>query len=283
MPSRAAQRSAQARSIRCCPMSMAEVPRAMGAPRRVLPGREPSREPPSRRASTGHPGCRTSAVLYWLEHRRRETVTDPLAVEGHFAFGESWKSFVNVVNANRIARAEAGMRRLFPDGDLRGVRFLDVGCGSGLSSLAAARSGAAQVHGVDIDPASVEAARSLLGRHLPPGAWSARIASVFDLDPARDGLFDVVYSWGVLHHTGAMWRAVESAAALVRPGGLLAVALYRKTALCEFWRREKALYARAPAAVQAGPPALYKAPFVAVVAAPPRNPPPVIPAPRGRG
>lgn len=187
-------------------------------------------------------------------------MTDPLAVEGHFAFGENWKSFVNVVDANRIARAEAGMRRLFPDGDLRGARFLDVGCGSGLSSLAAARSGAAQVHGVDIDPASVEAARSLLGRHLPPGAWSARIASVFDLDPARDGLFDVVYSWGVLHHTGAMWRAVESAAALVRPGGLLAVALYRKTALCEFWRREKALYARAGRR-PGGPPGALQGPL----------------------
>ena len=147
---------------------------------------------------------------------------NPLAAEGHFAFGENWKSFVNVVDASRIARAEAGMRRLFPDGELRGARFLDIGCGSGLSSLAAARLGAAQVHGVDIDPASVEAARTLLGRYLQPEVWSARVASVLELDPARDGPFDVVYSWGVLHHTGAMWRAVEAPAGLVRPGGLLA-------------------------------------------------------------
>ena len=196
-------------------------------------------------------------------------MADPLAAEGHFAFGENWKSFVNVVDAGRIARAEAGMRRLFPDGELRGARFLDIGCGSGLSSLAAAGLGAAQVHGVDIDPASVEAARTLLGRHLPPGVLVGPGGERVRARP-RSGTacFDAVYSWGVLHHTGAMWRAVESAAALVRPGGgPFAVALYRKTALCGFWRREKALYARAPAPVQAVLRALYKAHFVAVTAA----------------
>ncbi len=125
----------------------------------------------------------------------------------------------------------------------------------------------------DIDPASVEAARALLARLGPPEVWSVRVGSVFDLSPGRDGLFDVVYGWGVLHHTGAMWRAVGGAASLVRPGGLLALALYRRTLLCGFWRREKAFYSRAPAApVQAVVRALYKGWFLAVNAAAGRDP-----------
>jgi 2-polyprenyl-6-hydroxyphenyl methylase/3-demethylubiquinone-9 3-methyltransferase len=199
-------------------------------------------------------------------------MTDPLSVEPHFAFGENWKSFVSIVDTDRVRWAQDGMRRLFPDEELSGARFLDIGCGSGLSSLAAARLGVVRIEAVDIDADSVEATRTLLVRQLPPETWSARVASVFDLVPEREGLFDVVYSWGVLHHTGAMWRAVEAASSLVRPGGLLAIALYRKTALCGFWRQEKALYSRAPAPVQAVLRGLYKAHFFAVTAATGRNP-----------
>jgi 2-polyprenyl-6-hydroxyphenyl methylase/3-demethylubiquinone-9 3-methyltransferase len=199
-------------------------------------------------------------------------MADPLSVDSHFDFGENWKSFARIVNAGRISQAEVGMRRLFPSGELSGARFLDVGCGSGLSSLVAARLGASRVDAVDIDAASVEAARTLLARFGPPEVWSVRVGSVFDLSPEKDGLFDIVYSWGVLHHTGAMWRAVTTAASLVRPGGLLALALYRKTLLCGFWRREKAFYSRAPSPVQAVVRALYKGYFFALSIAVGRNP-----------
>jgi 2-polyprenyl-6-hydroxyphenyl methylase/3-demethylubiquinone-9 3-methyltransferase len=95
--------------------------------------------------------------------------------------------------------------------------------------------------------------------------------SVFELSPA-EGRFDVVHSWGVLHHTGALWRAMETAAAMVAPGGTFAVALYRRTPLCGFWKREKRLYAAAPPPVQAVVRGLYKVAYAAGLAATGRNP-----------
>jgi 2-polyprenyl-6-hydroxyphenyl methylase/3-demethylubiquinone-9 3-methyltransferase len=174
-----------------------------------------------------------------------------LTVDEHFAFGENWKSFARLVDEKRIAEAEVGLARLFGPEGIRGARFLDIGCGSGLSSLAALRLGAAIVEAVDIDPVSVAATRETLKARAPRDDWAARVQSVFDLSPGRDGQFDIVYSWGVLHHTGDMWRAVEYAASMVANGGLLAIALYGKTPACGFWRPEKRFYSRAPRFMQA--------------------------------
>jgi hypothetical protein len=88
----------------------------------------------------------------------------------------------------------------------------------------------------------------------------AEIMSVFDLDAERQGAFDIVYSWGVLHHTGSMWEAVSKAASMVAPDGLLAIALYRKTRMDPFWKLEKRLYAHAPQTIQR----LVRAGYIAV-------------------
>jgi 2-polyprenyl-6-hydroxyphenyl methylase/3-demethylubiquinone-9 3-methyltransferase len=189
-----------------------------------------------------------------------------------FRFGRNWKSFVSTVDEKAITEAESGLRRLFPGRELAGKRFLDIGCGSGLSMLAALRLGAAAAHGIDIDRDSVEATQTLLARHAAGGNWSARQLSVFDADPATVGVHDVVYSWGVLHHTGAMWQAMDRAAALVAPGGLFAFALYRRTPLCALWKIEKRVYAAAPDFGQAIFRGAYKAAFVTGLCATGRNP-----------
>ena len=160
---------------------------------------------------------------------------DLRAAASHFDFGKNWQSFTTTINPDAISAAKAGLAKLFADGELVNASFLDIGCGSGLSMLAAKELGAATVHGVDIDPNSVQASQSVLTAHCPGGDWSVRVKSVFDLDPDRDGRYDIVHSWGVLHHTGDLWPAIKSAAALVKPGGLFAVALYRKTPMCGFW------------------------------------------------
>jgi len=74
--------------------------------------------------------------------------------------------------------------------------------------------------------------------------WTIEQGSILDAVWAPLlGTFDIVYSWGVLHHTGAMWTALELAASLVGPRGTLAIALHRRTALCGAWRIEKRLCA----------------------------------------
>jgi SAM-dependent methyltransferase len=174
-----------------------------------------------------------------------------LDAEKHFAFGENWKSFVHLLDDTRVEDAENGLRRLLPNDELKGARFLDIGCGSGLSALAALRLGAASVDAIDIDASSVAATKATLTRYAPNEHWSARVESVFDLTADPEPCYDVVYSWGVLHHTGDMWRAVRIAASLVRPGGYFVCALYHKTDWCGFWMREKEFYSKAPHFVQA--------------------------------
>ena len=167
-------------------------------------------------------------------------------VETHFAFGENWASYAKLIGESQIAAAEQGLVRLLGPEGVRGRSFIDVGCGSGLHALAALRLGARRVLAVDIDDDSTRTTASLLSAHAPdPAAWAVRTVSVFELDPAREGTFDVVYAWGVLHHTGAMREAVKNAARMVAAEGVLCVALYGWTPFCRLWALEKRFYARA--------------------------------------
>jgi 2-polyprenyl-6-hydroxyphenyl methylase/3-demethylubiquinone-9 3-methyltransferase len=190
------------------------------------------------------------------------------ADDTRFAFGKNWQAFLSTITEESIAKAETGLRKLFPNGEIGDATFLDIGCGSGLSMLAASRQGAKQLCGFDLDVQSVEAAKNLLaGRN-------ARVfhGGILDVTPQQLGHFDIVYSWGVLHHTGWMWESLERACAFVRPGGLLAVALYRKTPLCAFWTREKKLYAEASTSGQRLIRTAYKTLFLAGLLADGKNP-----------
>ena len=168
-----------------------------------------------------------------------------------FEFGKNWESFSHLVDEERLASAEDRLASLLGSRDLSGRTFLDIGCGSGLHSLAALRLGATQIVAIDIDPVSVSASRFVLERFWTGANKSVTAASVFDLPEMRLGQFDIVYSWGVLHHTGDMNRAIQIAARHVRPGGLLAVALYGKTPYCKVWTRIKRWYVNAAPARQA--------------------------------
>lgn len=172
---------------------------------------------------------------------------DLLDVSTHFRFGENWADYANLVDERRIEDARSSVEALV--GDLSGKTFLDIGSGSGLFSVGALRLGAAQVLAVDIDEESVATTRKLLQRekgHL----WRAERISVFDLPTTVPERFDVVYSWGVLHHTGDLWRALDCACSMVKPGGTFAVALYERTPLCGLWTVEKRIYRRLPAVAQ---------------------------------
>lgn len=165
-------------------------------------------------------------------------------VSSHYEFGANWKEFGSQLSDVAIQEAIKSLARLLEPSEIAGRRVLDIGCGSGLSALAALRLGAASVTALDIDQESVETARHLLQSGAPDGPWTVEQRSVFDTTEMPQ--FDIVHSWGVLHHTGDMHRAIRMAAERVAPGGLLCIALYRKTPLCWAWRWEKRFYTAAP-------------------------------------
>lgn len=173
------------------------------------------------------------------------------SLDSHFRFGENWSEFEKKVGEERIAFAIESLDRLIEKTSLSGSKVIDIGCGSGLSMLAALHLGAKDVVGLDLDPKSVGAAKVLLGRFAQGKNWSVEEKSIFDIDSKSSSKkYDVVHSWGVLHHTGDMWRALGVAAELVAPGGVFCFAIYRKTLMCSFWRLEKKFYSNSSPWIQ---------------------------------
>jgi len=171
-------------------------------------------------------------------------------VKTHFQFGANWEEYSRSIREIDIKRSETALCRLLGVETLKGQSFLDIGCGSGIHSLAALRLGADSVQAIDIDERSVACAQELVKTHWDKPNFDAEVGNVFELDAARSRRYDVVYSWGVLHHTGDMWGAVDAAAKQVQPGGLFAIALYRKTPCCGFWKIEKKFFAGASPTVR---------------------------------
>jgi 2-polyprenyl-6-hydroxyphenyl methylase/3-demethylubiquinone-9 3-methyltransferase len=176
--------------------------------------------------------------------------TQEIARGERFAFGRNWQQLLRVIDEDRINHAETSLSRMLRLHQLNGLTFLDVGCGSGLSSLAARRLGAV-VHAFDFDAQSVACAMELRRRYgFDDPAWTIEEGSV--LDPSyigRLGTFDIVYSWGVLHHTGRMWDALATTCSAVAPNGRLFIAVYNDLGTSTVrWRRIKRIYNRLPAA-----------------------------------
>ncbi|HEX8284209.1 MAG TPA: class I SAM-dependent methyltransferase [Pyrinomonadaceae bacterium] len=165
-----------------------------------------------------------------------------------FEFGVNWSRFLSTLDEGRIARAEESLRQMLEVEDLAGKSFLDIGSGSGLFSLAARRLGA-RVHSLDYDPHSVACTTELRRRYFDGDArWTIEEGSALDEAYIRSlGRFDVVYSWGVLHHTGQMWLGLTNAALPVAEGGKLFVAIYNDTgSQSARWKWIKKTYNRLP-------------------------------------
>ncbi len=165
-----------------------------------------------------------------------------------FEFGDNWQRFLSVLNEARIVEAEKSLMAMLGVNSLSGKSFVDIGSGSGLFSLAARRLGA-RVRSFDYDPQSVACTAELKRRYFADDPhWTVEHGSA--LDPsylATLGKYDVVYSWGVLHHTGQMWAALENVIPLVADQGTLFIAIYNdQGGASRRWLATKRLYNRAP-------------------------------------
>jgi 2-polyprenyl-3-methyl-5-hydroxy-6-metoxy-1,4-benzoquinol methylase len=165
-----------------------------------------------------------------------------------FQFGANWARFLESLNEDRIGVAQESLCAMLGVRDLAGKRFLDIGSGSGLFSLAARRLGAT-VHSLDYDPQSVGCTAELRRRFFPDDPqWRVEQGSALDGDYIRGlGMFDIVYSWGVLHHTGEMWKALTHASCPVRDNGQLFIAIYNDQGpVSRNWTAVKRLYCQSP-------------------------------------
>jgi SAM-dependent methyltransferase len=176
------------------------------------------------------------------------TATQEIEDGKRFGFGDNWARFLSTLDEQRVAVAENSLRHMLSVESLAGSKFLDIGSGSGLFSLAARRLGA-NVHSFDFDPKSVACTKELRQRFFPDDSqWAIEEGSALDGAYLESlGTFDVVYSWGVLHHTGAMWVAIENAVGRVAEQGKLFIAIYNDQGWkSHLWWHIKRFYNRQP-------------------------------------
>jgi SAM-dependent methyltransferase len=204
---------------------------------------------------------RTTQEEYMSSIEVRPSAPEVAPPPDAFRFGRNWQRYVEGhLDEDRERIAAQSLRDLV--GDLEHKTFLDVGCGSGLFSLCAYRAGAAHVVSFDVDADAVESTHRLRARAGWPDNWTILHRSILDPTLAEDvHPADVVYSWGVLHHTGDMYAAIRNAAALVAPGGILAIAIYNRETDrwldSERWWRIKRAYNHTSRAGQIAMEALY--------------------------
>ncbi len=146
-----------------------------------------------------------------------------------FSFGKNWQDYLNTVSEEEIDKAKENIQLWLGSGFVSEKTVLDIGSGSGIHSLSYYLLGAQKIYSFDYDEHSVQATQSLWEKEGCPKNWTVTLGSILDSHFLKSlGQFDIVYSWGVLHHTGSMWEAVENASKLVKPGGLLWISLYAK-------------------------------------------------------
>jgi len=183
---------------------------------------------------------------------KQESPTDSGSHDTPFEFGKNWARFLTTLTDDRIRIAEDSLRNLLQMNALDGCTFLDAGSGSGLFSLAAYRLGA-EVISFDVDRESVACTEELKRRYChDKNRWRVHRGSLLDQAFLNTTVeCDIVYCWGVAHHTGNMWYAIENILPLVKPGGSIVLAIYNdQLYISRAWRGVKRIYQRLPAFIR---------------------------------
>lgn len=182
----------------------------------------------------------------FVHYEMEKDFIDQIEEGERFGFGKNWAVFLKTVDDSKIDYSIKSLTSMLKTDDLKGRSFIDVGSGSGLSSLAAYKTGA-NVFSFDFDKNSVGCTNYLRAKYKHDefkNTWEVTEASVLDNDFINGlGNFDIVYSWGVLHHTGNMYQAFENVATLCKTGSLLFISIYDDRGIeSKFWRFVKKMY-----------------------------------------
>lgn len=146
-----------------------------------------------------------------------------------FEFGKNWKDFLSTVTEAELNKAAEDIKTWLNTDNLAGKKVIDIGSGSGIHSYVLYTMGATELTSFDYDDDSVEATKKVWQNAGSPSNWKVMQGSVLDGEFVKSlGAFDIVYSWGVLHHTGEMWKAIENAISVVKPGGIFWISIYEK-------------------------------------------------------
>ncbi len=146
-----------------------------------------------------------------------------------FSFGKNWKDYLKTLFEKEIDSATRDIEEWLGKNSVSGKTVVDIGSGSGIHSSVFHLLGAKTIYSFDYDKNSVEATKTVWEKEGKPENWIISHGSILDDEFIQSiGQFDIVYSWGVLHHTGAMWKALEKTFSLVKPGGILWISLYAK-------------------------------------------------------
>lgn len=108
-----------------------------------------------------------------------------------FSFGKNWSQFSYTLTDSQINQATHELKNLVGS-SINGKFFLDIGCGSGLSSLASHRLGASSIYSFDYDIYSVTTTKAVCAKYAAQANWKIWQDSI--LTPSVVGKFDVVYS-----------------------------------------------------------------------------------------
>lgn len=150
-----------------------------------------------------------------------------------FKFGKNWKNYSNKITKVNIEDSLRDLKYLLKSLKLKNnLTFIDVGCGSGVHSIAAKKLGF-KVTSVDRDKTCIITTKKNFNKF-----YNSNKTTIFQDDILNTKVFkkyDIVYSWGVLHHTGNLWKALNNVKKLVKKNGYLIISLYKKTAFDRMW------------------------------------------------
>jgi len=173
-------------------------------------------------------------------------------MDNYFDFGRNWEYFSSIrLNEHRLISAVESLSSMLSDQDICGKSFLDVGCGSGIFSIAAQSLGASHVVGIDVNPKCISVSLGNRYRLAPEAPIQFLLGSALNIaDLVQLGKFDVVYAWGSLHHTGDMWTSIKNVSETVSDGGVFILSIYNQHFTSPIWRYIKWFYNQVPVIIK---------------------------------